>query len=405
MDKTLERFLKYISFPTNSNPNSHTHPSSISQWALLKYLKQELEDLGLSDVYLSDEGFLYAHLKKNCEGMKTIGFCSHVDTSCDLTDENMHPKIIHNYDGLDIILNKEKNIVMKVSEYPFLSDFIGRTLITTDGTTLLGADDKAGISEIIGAIEYFTIHKDIPHGDIYVMFTPDEEIGEGTMFVNKDLFPCDYAYTVDGGLEGEINYENFNAASANVKALGINIHPGSAKDHMRNSLHIAMEFHSMLDPLLVPAKTEGYVGFNHLNNMSGNVEETNMHYIIRNHDMKKFTEQKQTFIDIKNKLNEKYQDEVIKLEITDSYYNMYNIVKDHMEVVEKLIKATKDASITPNIRPIRGGTDGAMLTYKGIITPNIGTAGFNFHGRYEGITLEGMHKVEEILINLIKDAK
>ena len=404
-NKNLERFLKYVSFSTNSNPNSGLHPSSDKQWALLKHLEKEMKDMGLSDVYLSDKGYVYGHLKKNSEGYKTIGFIAHVDTSCDASDENINPQIINNYDGNDIILNKELNIITKVSEYPFLKELKGRTIITTDGLTLLGADDKAGICTIMGAIDYLNEHPEIKHGNICVCFTPDEEIGEGTMFFEKDKFPCDFAYTIDGGLEGEINYENFNAASAKVTIHGSNIHPGTAKGHMINSILLSQEFNSHLDPNMVPEKTEKYEGFNHLNSISGNVEETKMHYIIRNHDMNKFNAQKNEFKRITELLNKKYNANIFELELNDSYYNMYEIIKDHMEIVSIAKDATIEANVKPDIRPIRGGTDGAMLTYKGIMTPNLGTGGFNFHGKYEGVSLEGMEKVIQIIINIIKKVK
>ena len=406
MNNLLERFLKYVSIETTSDPNSGLHPSSIKEFDLINYLEDELKQLGLENVYKSDKGYLYALLKKNCEkDFYTVGFIAHVDTSSDMSGKDIKAKIIENYDGLDVTLNQDLNIIMKTREFPFLKELVGKTLITTDGTTLLGADDKAGIAEIITMIEYLKNHPEIKHGDIYIAFTPDEEIGEGTLFFDLEKFPCDFAYTVDGGPEGEINYENFNAASALVKIKGINIHPGSAKNHMINSMLLAMEFNSYLNPNMIPAKTSLYEGFNHLNNISGTVEETTMHYIIRNHDKEIFNKQKEEFLEIAKRINSNYSFNPVEVIINDSYYNMYDILKDHIEIVDMAIQATHISKVTPTISPIRGGTDGATLTYKGLPTPNLGTGGYNFHGKYECITLEGMEKVVEILINIVKYTK
>lgn len=407
MNKSLlQRFLKYVSFETTSDPNSGLHPSSIKEFDLLNYLKEEMTEIGLKDIYLSKEGYLYGHLDANTtENYHTIGFISHVDTSSDMSGKDVKAQIIENYNGESVILNKDLNLILDVNEYQFLKDLKGRTLITTDGTTLLGADDKAGVSEIMEAIEYLIKHPDIKHGKIYVAFTPDEEIGEGTLFFDKEKFPCDFAYTIDGGIEGEINYENFNAAAAKINIKGINIHPGSAKNHMKNSLLIACEFNSLLDKNAIPSKTEKYEGFNHLCHMSGEVENTTMQYIIRNHDRELFAKQKQDFINITKTLNEKYGDNTVELVLKDSYFNMFDIIKDHMDVVTIARESTKKANVIEHIDPIRGGTDGATLTYKGIITPNLGTGGFNFHGKYECITLEGMEKVTEIILNIIQNVK
>ena len=312
MNRLLERFLKYVSIETTSDPNSNLHPSSLKEFDLINLLEKELINLGLENIHKSEKGYLYAKLKANTnKDYFKIGLIAHVDTSSDMSGKNINTKIIENYDGKDVLLNECENIVMSINEFPFLKDLKGRTLITTDGTTLLGADDKAGIAEIIELIEYLNTNPEIEHGDIYIAFTPDEEIGEGTLYFELDFFDlesfgCDFAYTVDGGKEGEINYENFNAASAVVKVKGINIHPGSAKDHMINSILVAMEFNSNLDSNLLPSKTEMYEGFNHLNNIEGSVEETTMHYIIRNHDKKLFEKQKQDFIDIQNDINKKH---------------------------------------------------------------------------------------------------
>lgn len=406
MSKLLERFLKYVSIETTSDPNSNSHPSSIKELDLINALEIELQELGLMNIYKSKEGYLYAMLPKNSdEEYYTIGLIAHVDTSSDMSGKDINVQIIKDYNGNDVTLNECLQIKMTTEEFPFLKSLKGRTLLTTDGTTLLGADDKAGIAEIITMIEHLNKHPEIKHGDIYIAFTPDEEIGEGTLFFELDKFPCDFAYTVDGGQEGEINYENFNAASALVKIKGINIHPGSAKDHMVNSTLIAMEFNTLLDPNMIPAKTELYEGFNHLNSINGSVENTTMHYIIRNHSKELFEKQKNDFLDIEKKLNEKYPSQPVKVKIVDSYYNMYDIIKDHMNIVDIAIEATKKANVEVSISPIRGGTDGATLTYKGLNTPNLGTGGYNFHGKYECITLEGMEKVVEILLNIVANVK
>ena len=401
-DELFNRLKKYVSFETTSDPSSNLHPSNEKEFDLINALKDELIDLDLQDVYVSKYAYVYAKLPKNTDkDIKAIGFISHVDTSCDASGKDV--KIIkhENYDGKDILL--PSGLTLSTKEFSFLKDLKGRTLLTTDGTTLMGADDKAGVAEVMSVLKYLQDNKNIIHGDIYVCFTPDEEIGEGTMFFELDKFPCNFAYTIDGSVEGEISYENFNAASAKVTIKGLNIHPGSAKDHMKNSILIAAEFNSMLDKDAIPAKTEKYQGFNHLNNIEGSVEETKMNYIIRNHSKEKFFKQKQDFIDITNKLNEKYGEGTVILDLKDSYYNMFDIIKDKMEVVDIAKKAIEKAGIKPYIEPIRGGTDGASLTYKGLVCPNLGTGGFNFHGKYECISLEGMQISAEIILNIIEE--
>ena len=400
----FKRLEKYVSIETTSDPNSNLHPSSEKEFDLIYELEKEMKKLNLKDVYVSKYAYVYGHLEKNTDKpFNTIGFISHVDTSPDASGKNVKAVLHKNYQGGDIKLNDD--VITKESEFPFLKLLKGRDIVTSDGTTLLGADDKAGIAEILSVIEYLNKHPEIEHGDIYVAFTPDEEIGEGTMFFEMDKFPCDFAYTVDGSIEGEIAYENFNAASAVVTIKGINIHPGSAKDHMINSILVAYEFNSMLDPDMVPSKTEGREGFNHLNNMEGNVEETKLYYIIRNHDKDKFNAQKQAFIDIQNTINKKYNKNLVEVTIKDSYYNMFDIIKDHMESVDIAKIAIKDAGANLYVEPIRGGTDGATLTYKGLICPNLGTGGFNFHGKHELISLEGMQIASEIILNIINLSK
>jgi len=401
--KCYERFLEYVKFDTTSDPYSNTHPSTNKQFDLLNYLKTELISLGLTNVYLSDKGYLYATLPSNTTKSYTkIGFIAHVDTSCDCSGKNIKPIIHKNYDGNDIVLNKEQNIVLKVENFPFLKDKVGEDLITTDGTTLLGADDKAGIAEIISMLEYL-ITNDIEHGEIKVAFTPDEEIGNGADYFNIDLFDCEYAYTVDGGLINAVEYESFNAASAIVTVNGINIHPGSAKDKMINSITVAYEFNSMLPKDAIPEKTENYEGFNHLNEINGNVEKTTLNYIIRNHDKTLFENQKKDFINIQKQLNQKYGHNIIDLIINDTYYNMAEVLKDKMEIVERAMNSIRKQNLNPISIPIRGGTDGSKLSFMGLPCPNLGTGGFNCHGRYEGVSINDMNKMVDILVQIVID--
>ena len=402
--KAYERLLKYAKVHTTSDPNSTSHPSTEIQKDLGRIMVEELKELGLVDAFMDEHSYVYASLKATDESLPTIGLIAHLDTSFDASGENVSPQIIPNYDGGDVVLNKKENIILKVSDYPELKNRKGETLICTNGLTLLGADDKAGIAEIMTTLEII-IKENIPHGKILVCFTPDEEIGEGTTCFNYDLFKCDYAFTIDGGIEGSINYENFNAASALVTMNGINIHPGSAKNHMINSIELAYEFYNLLPKFDKPQFTENYEGFNHLNDIKGNVEQTKMGFIIRNHDMKLFEKQKKDFYLIQEFMNKKYGENTCVVEIEDSYYNMYEILKDHMDIIDLIIEATKMANLKPLIHPIRGGTDGARLTYNGIICPNLGTGGANFHGRFEYITVEGMDRATEVILNIIKIAK
>ena len=402
--KIIERFLKYVSIHTTSDPDSSSHPSTERQKDLGNELVKEMNELKMKDVIMTKYGYVYGLIPRNTQkNVPTIGFIAHMDTSSDCSGKNIKVRQIPNYDWNDVILNKNKKIILSTKEFPFLKKEKGKTLIVTDGTTLLGADDKAGITEIMTMAEHLINHPEIEHGDIRIAFTPDEEIGEGTDFFDLDLFPCDFAYTVDGGEEGSIDYENFNAASCDVTINGINIHPGSAKNHMINSLLVGMEFNSLLPIHDIPENTEMYEGFNHLNGMNGNVEKCNMHYIIRNHDKEKFNKQKNDFKRAQEFINNKYHKNTCEIEIKDSYYNMYDIIKDHFEIVEIAIKATKSVGLEPIISPIRGGTDGAQLTYKGLLCPNLGTGGFNFHGPYECITLEGMEKCTKILLEIVNE--
>ncbi|HHX81247.1 MAG TPA: peptidase T [Acholeplasmataceae bacterium] len=399
--KTYLRFLEYIKINTKSDPRSGRHPSTEIQKDLARVLVQELKDLGI-EAEMDEKSYVYAKIPANSKRkIPTLAFIAHLDTSPDFSGENVKARVISDYDGNDVILNPKQGIVMKITDFPFLKSLKGQSLIVTDGTTLLGADDKAGIAEIMTMAEYL-VKNEIEHGEIKIVFTPDEEIGEGPLYYNLEKGGADLAYTVDGGKEGMINYENFNAAAAKITINGINIHPGTAKNVMKNSLLIAMEFNGLLPHWMTPATTEGYEGFYHLNNLNGDVEKTKMQYLIRNHDMDSFRKQKNFLLKARDFLNQKYGPNTVEVEITDTYYNMKEIIKDRMEVVELAIEATKMAGLEPIILPIRGGTDGAQLTYKGLLCPNLGTGGWNAHGRYECITKEAMDKCSEVLLNIVQ---
>ena len=397
----LTNFLKYVSYDTISSPTSGTHPSTAHQFDLAKELIKQLEELGCKNVYLSDKCYCYAEIDATDKGYPTIGLMAHVDTAPDMSGANVKPQVIEAYDGADIILNKELNIIMKAADFPNLSKRKGETIVVTDGTTLLGADDKAGIAIIMEIIKYLKANPDLPHGKIKICFTPDEEIGEGADNVDLERFACDFAYTYDGDEENIINCENFNAASAFVYIQGANIHPGSAKDKMKNSIMIANEFDNLLSPFARPQFTEKYEGFNHLNEIKGTVESTEMKYIIRNHDLTKFESQKQDFEKARKAIDAKYGEGTCNIVIKDSYFNMYNIVATKPEVVDRAKAAIKKAGMEPGLAPIRGGTDGARLTYEGIITPNLGTGGGNYHGKYEYVSLDGMEKAVMVGINIL----
>ncbi len=399
MSSLLERFLSYVKIDTQSDAESTTFPTTEKQKDLSKLLVKELSEMGL-DAFLDKDGYVYTKIEGNVEGAKAIGLIAHVDTSPDAPGANVNPRIIEKYDGSKIQLNE--TLYMHPDQFPSLSRVVGEDIIVTDGNTLLGADDKAGVAEIMEVAKYYTTNKDVPHGDIFICFTPDEEVGQGADRFDFNYFKADFAYTADGSEVGGIEYENFNAASVSLNFIGKSIHPGSAKNKLINALHIAMEFHQMLPVFLNPAYTEKYEGFNHLTGMKGEVEEAFSHYIIRNHDRNLFAAQKEDFLKIKNYLNDKYGYEAVKLEIKDSYYNMGDIVKDHMEVVDLAIEATKNCGVTPVVEPIRGGTDGARLTYEGLVCPNIGTGGYQFHGRLEFASLTQMKKAVEILIEIVR---
>ncbi|MCT4633968.1 MAG: peptidase T [Firmicutes bacterium] len=398
-----ERFLNYVKIDTQSLEDAGVIPSTKKQFELGNKLVEELKELGLDDVSIDENCYVMAKLPANIDrDIPRIGFIAHMDTSPDMSGKDVNPRIVENYDGQDIILNDEKGIVMKVSDFPELSHYKGQDLIVTDGLTLLGADDKAGIAEIISAVEYLINNPDIPHGDIMIGFTPDEEVGCGADKFDVEKFDAKFAYTVDGGEVGEIEYENFNAASANIKINGVNIHPGSAKGKMKNALLIAMELNNMLPEFAKPENTEKYEGFYHLTDLSGEVESASMHYIIRDHDMDKFLEKKDFLIETANFINKKYGENTVVLEIKDSYYNMKEKILPVMEIVDVAIKAIEKEGIEPIVTPIRGGTDGARLSYMGLPTPNIFTGGHNFHGKFEYIPVQSMEKSVKVILNIIE---
>lgn len=398
-EKVVQRFLKYVTFDTTANPNNSNCPSSEGQKVFANYLVEELKSLGLEDAHVDENSYVMATLKGNKEGVETIGFISHLDTAPDITGKNVKPKIIKNYDGKDIVLNEELNIITSSNDYPDLKKFIGEDLIVTDGTTLLGADDKAGISEIVTAIEYLVNNPEIKHGDIKIGFTPDEEIGRGADLFNVEKFGAKYAYTIDGGIMGELQYENFNAAAAKITIQGRNVHPGAAKNKMINALHIAAEISQMFPQSERPETTEGYEGFYHLNDINGNVENATMVYIIRDHSKEKFEYRKQYMKDAISKVSEKYNGRVT-LELNDQYYNMKEKVEPVKFIVDIAEEAMKECDITPIIVPIRGGTDGARLSFMGLPCPNIFTGGLNFHSKNECIPIIALEKCSNLIVKI-----
>lgn len=399
----IERFLKYVQIDTESMPESTLTPSTLKQKDLGRILVEELHELGLNDAMMSEEGIVYAWLKSNLDRpCDKVGFVAHMDTSPDMSGKNVNPRLIKNYDGKDIVLNEALNIKMSPKDFPSLKEDIGSDLIVTDGTTLLGADDKAGVAEIMDMIAYFVAHPEQKHGDIAIAFTPDEEVGRGTENFDVKLFNADYAYTVDGGDVNEVDYENFNAASAKVVVNGLSIHPGGAKAKMKNSLLMAMEFQSLLPVFDNPAYTEGYEGFNHLTTLSGDCEKTVMNYIIRNHDKALLEKQKGDFENAALFMNRKYGDNSIELVIEDTYANMRSYIEKKMSMIEIVYEAIRDMGMTPVSHAIRGGTDGASLTYMGLPCPNLGTGGRQCHGKYEYASINEMKKASELLIRIVK---
>ncbi|MGX1901174.1 peptidase T [Thermolongibacillus altinsuensis] len=402
-NEIIERFTKYVQVDTQSDPNSDTCPSTPGQWTLAKMLVEELKEIGMEEVTVDENGYVMATLPANTDkDVPTIGFLAHMDTAPEFTGANVKPQIIENYDGNDIILNEALHIVLSPKDFPELANYKGHTLITTDGTTLLGADNKAGIAEIMTAMAYLIRHPEIKHGKVRVAFTPDEEIGRGPHKFDVAKFGAKFAYTVDGGPLGELEYESFNAAEAKIKFKGKNVHPGTAKGKMINSMKIAMEFHGQLPANEAPEHTEGYEGFYHLISFQGNVEETMLHYIIRDFDRQQFEARKAKMQEIAAKLQEKYGKERIVIEMKDQYYNMREKIEPVREVVDIAYEAMKNLNIEPKISPIRGGTDGSQLSYMGLPTPNIFTGGENFHGRYEYISVDNMIKATNVIIEIIK---
>lgn len=405
MEKVLDKFLRYVSFDTQSDDNSASTPSTLKQLELQRQLVKELNDLGL-ETFLSEGGVVYSHIPSNIsKKVPTIGFIAHVDTSPDASGKNVKPRLVSNYDGQDILLNEMENIIMKVSDYPYLKDMVGQDLLVTDGTTLLGADDKAGVAVIMQVAQLLTQNPSIPHGDIKIAFTPDEEVGRGVENFDVKGFACDFAYTIDGGSVWAIEYENFNAASAKVEVLGRNIHPGSAKNKMINSVSIAAEFNTLIPSSMTPEQTEGYEGFFHVMGIKGSVEKTEMIYIIRNHDLDKLRNQEQMLLDFAKQLNDKYHGEWVKVDIKESYKNMRSLIEDKMYIVDIAKEAVEAIGYTPVFEPIRGGTDGASLTYMGLPCPNLGAGGYNFHGRYEFLNVNQLNKSVELVLKIIDIVK
>lgn len=403
MSNVTDRFLRYVSMDTQSMDDQEAYPSTEKQRTLAAVLAEELISLGAADVTVDAYSYVTATIPATTDkAIPVLGLISHMDTSPACSGKDIKPQIIRNYDGKDILLNRESGLTMRISEFPDLKNYMGNDLITTDGTTLLGADDKAGVAEIMTMAEYLLAHPEIPHGTIRIGFTPDEEVGRGTDFFDVKGFGAEVAYTVDGGQLGELEYENFNAATAKIRIHGISIHTGSAKGKMVNALHVGMEFHSMLPVFENPAFTEGYEGFFHLDSINGGVELAEMKYLIRDHDMNLFNRKKVTMQKIAAYLNEKYGAGTVELNIIDSYFNMREKVEPHIYLVDIATEAMKEIGVEPIIRPIRGGTDGARLSFKGLPCPNLCTGGHNFHGRYEYISVQSMEKVVELLLKIVE---
>ncbi len=399
MAKLVERFINYVKFDTESDENSTTFPSTKKQLKLADFLKKEMEEIGLKEVSLDENGYVMGTLPSNANKVvPTIGFIAHMDTAPAFSGKDVKPQFVE-YQGGDIILNKEKNIILSPKEFKKLDSYVGETLITTDGTTLLGADDKAGIAEILTAMEYLIEHPEIVHGDIKIAFTPDEEIGRGANLFDIKKFGAEFAYTIDGGEIGEVEYENFNAASAKVKITGRSVHPGTAKNQLINAQQIGIELHNLLPVNERPEFTENYEGFYMLESMSGNVSKVDLDYIIRDHSMDKFRQKKDFITNVVALLNKKYNN-AIELKIVDSYFNMKEKIEERMEVFEIAYKSMVELGIEPIVKPVRGGTDGARLSYEGLPCPNIFTGGHNFHGQYEYIPISSMKKAVEVIVKI-----
>ena len=397
----IDRFLKYVTFDTQSDESTGVTPSTAKQMVFAQYLKTELEELGLEDISLDENGYLFATLPANVEReIPTIGFIAHMDTSPDMSGENVSPRIVEKYEGGDIVLSEADHIILSPSQFPELKDHVGEDLIVTDGHTLLGADDKAGIAEIVAAVAYLKAHPEIEHGKIRIGFNPDEEIGLGAHKFDVEKFGCKWAYTMDGGEVGELEFENFNAAAAKVHVKGRNVHPGYAKNKMINSMLVANEFMAMLPADETPATTDGYEGFFHLVGMEGEVESSTLSYIIRDHDREKF-EARKSFIKVcADRLNEKYGADTVTVELKDQYYNMRQQVEPLMHIIDIAFAAMKEAGVEPKVKAIRGGTDGAQLSFKGLPCPNIFAGGLNFHGRYEFVPVQSIEKAMNVIVKI-----
>ena len=402
MEKILDRFLRYVQVDTQSNENSESQPSTAKQLNLLKILCQELNSLGV-EATLDEYGYVMGRIPSNVDAdVPAVGFIAHVDTAPDASGENVKPQIISNYDGSDIPLKGVPGLVLKTSEFPELLAHKGETIITTDGTTLLGADDKAGVAEIMDAVQYIMAHPEFKHGPIRIGFTPDEEIGRGVVKFDVEEFDAKYAHTMDGGEAGELEFENFNAASAKIHIQGCNVHPGYAKGKMRNAILIGQELNSLLPALARPEHTEGYEGFFHLISFNGTVEEADIAYIIRDHDRAKFESRKEMMEKVASFINEKYGAGTATLVLKDQYYNMREQVEPHFQIIEIAKKAIADAGIEPKVQPIRGGTDGANLSFRNLPCPNIFAGGLNFHGKFEWVPLESMQKASQVILNILQ---
>lgn len=397
----VERFLKYVSFDTQSSEETEVTPSTPGQMVFSKYLKEELESLGLEDITLDEHGYLFATLPANIDKpVPTIGFIAHMDTSPDMSGKDVSPRIVQNYDGSDIVLCAEENVVLSPSQFPELLDHKGEDLIVTNGKTLLGADDKAGIAEIVSAIVYLKEHPEIKHGKIRIGFNPDEEIGLGAHKFDVEKFGCDWAYTMDGGEIGELEFENFNAASAKITFKGRNVHPGYAKNKMINSIRVANRFCAMLPAHETPEHTEGYEGFYHLISFNGDVEQTTVAYIIRDHDRARFESRKKKIERFVSEINAEYGEGTATLELRDQYYNMREKIEPVMHIIDTAFAAMEAVGVKPNVKPIRGGTDGAQLSFKGLPCPNIFAGGLNFHGRYEFAPIQNMEKAMKVIVKI-----
>lgn len=399
----VDRFLKYVSFDTQSDPNATTTPSTEKQFRLAEYLAEELKAIGMSEVEMDEHGYVYATLPANIDRpVPTIGFISHIDTSPDASGANVRPRIVKNYDGTDIVLDAEAGIVSRVEKFPELLDHVGEDIIVTDGHTLLGADDKAGIAEIVTAMEYLIQHPEIQHGKVRVGFNPDEEIGLGAHKFNVEKFGCEWGYTMDGSEIGELEFENFNAAAAKIEITGVSVHPGYAKDKMINAARVATELVQKMPAMEVPEATEGYEGFFHLTGIEGGVEKATVQYIIRDHDRQRFEDRKAMLRGLVQGMNLKYGGEILQLTLNDQYYNMREKVEPMMHIIDTAYEAMEQAGVTPKVKPIRGGTDGAQLSFMGLPCPNIFAGGLNFHGAHEFLPVPNLEKASEVVVNIIR---